>query len=61
MLNYDKLNGTIVSRETLEKIQNDKDVTAFYKYGETVWLDGWHIDHKNGNSYRVYMRGGNSA
>lgn len=58
MLNYDKLNGAIVSRETLEKIQNDTNVKEFYKYGQTAFLDGWRIVLNDGKTYRVYTGGG---
>ena len=43
MINYDKLNGVIVSRETLARIQNDSSVKECYQYGETVFLKGWRI------------------
>ena len=56
MLNYDKLNGVIVSRETLERIQSDKNVKEFFKYGETVFLNGWRIILNNDKVYRVYTR-----
>lgn len=58
MINYDKLNGMIVSRETLEHMKNDLDTAEFYKSGETMWLDRWNFIHKNGNKYYVYTRGG---
>ena len=56
MINYDKLNGVIVSRETLALIQNDSNVKEFYQYGETVFLKGWRIVLQNDKVYRVYTR-----
>lgn len=58
MINYDKLNGMIVSRETLDCMKNDPDITEHYKSGETIQLDRWNFIHKNGNKYYVYTRGG---
>ena len=56
MIDYDKLNGVIVSRETLALIQNDSNVKEFYQYGETVFLKGWRIILQNDKVYRVYTR-----
>ena len=58
MINYDKLNGVIVSRETLSHIISDPDVISVYPSGKTPFLDAYRIEHKNGNYYRVYIRGG---
>lgn len=58
MINYDKLNGIIVSRETLGKMTYDPDVRAIWCSGQTVFLDAYRIEHKNGNCYKVYTRGG---
>lgn len=56
MINYDKLNGVIVSRETLARIQNDANVKECHQYGETVFLKGWRIILQNDKVYRVYTR-----
>lgn len=56
MINYDKLNSVIVSRETLARIQNDVNVKECYQYGETVFLNGWRIILQNDKVYRVYTR-----
>lgn len=56
MINYDKLNRVIVSRETLARIQNDSNVKECYQYGETVFLKGWRIILQNDKVYRVYTR-----
>ena len=56
MINYDKLNGVIVSRETLARIQNDANVKECYQYGETVFLKGWRIILQNDKVYCVYTR-----
>ena len=56
MINYDKLNAVIVSRETLARIQNDANVKECYQYGETVFLKGWRIILQNDKVYRVYTR-----
>ena len=56
MINYDKLNSVIVSRETLARIQNDVNVKECYQYGETVFLKGWRIILQNDKVYRVYTR-----
>lgn len=58
MLNYDKLNGMIVLRETLGKMAHDPDVTSIRPAGQTAFLDAHKIEHKNGNFYKVYTRGG---
>lgn len=58
MINYDKLNGAIVSRETLDKIIHDPDTISIHPTGQTAFLDGYRIEHKNGNRYKVYTRGG---
>lgn len=58
MINYDKLNGVIVSRETLSHIIHDPDVISVHPSGKTTFLDCHRIEHQNGNHYRVYTRGG---
>ena len=58
MINYDKLNGVIVSRETLEHIKNDPNVKEFFYYTDTFYLKAWKIILHNGNQYRVYTRKG---
>ena len=58
MINYDKLNGVIVSRETLSHIISDPNVISVYPSGKTAFLDAYRIEHHNGNYYRVYTRGG---
>lgn len=58
MINYDKLNGMIVSRETLGKMTHDPDTISIRSTGQTAFLDAYRIEHKNGNCYKVYTRGG---
>lgn len=58
MINFDKLNGAIVSRETLSRIYNDNEVEEAYLSGQTVWLNKHKIILKNGKEYCVYTRGG---
>lgn len=58
MIIYDKLNGAIVSRETLDKMFHDSDTISIHPYGQTAFLDAYKIEHKNGNHYKVYTRGG---
>lgn len=58
MINYDKLNGAIVSRETLDKMIHDPDTISIQPSDQTAFLDAYKIEHKNGNYYKVYTRGG---
>lgn len=58
MINYDKLNGAIVSRETLDKMIYDPDTISIQPSGQTEFLDAHKIEHINGNCYKVYTRGG---
>lgn len=58
MLNYDKLNGMIVSHETLGKMAHCPDVISIRPTGQTAFLDAHKIEHKNGNYYKVYTIGG---
>lgn len=58
MINYDNLNGVIVSRETLEHIKNDPNVKEFFYYTDTLYLKAWKIILHNGQQYRVYTRKG---
>lgn len=58
MINYDKLNGAIVTRTTLDRMFKDKNLCSIYLTGKTTWLDRYKIQHQNGNTYYVYVRGG---
>lgn len=58
MIDYDKLNGMIVSRETLDKMAHDTNTITIHPTGQTAFLDAYRIEHKNGNYYKVYTRGG---
>lgn len=58
MINYNKLNGAIVSRETLEHIKNDPNVKEFFYYTDTLFLKAWKIILHTGQQYRVYTRKG---
>lgn len=58
MINYKKLNDVIVSRETMSHIIHDPDVISVQPSCKTAFLDCHRIEHKNGNHYRVYTRGG---
>ena len=58
MIIYDKLNGMIVSCETLGKMAHDPDTISIRSTGQTAFLDAYKIEHKNGNCYKVYTRGG---
>ena len=58
MINYDKLNGAIVTRTTLDRMFKDKNLCSIYLSGKTICLDRYKIQHKNGNTYYVYVRGG---
>lgn len=55
MINYDKLNGEIVSRETLDKMIHDHNTISIHQSGQTTFLDGYKIEHKSGNHYKVYI------
>lgn len=57
MINYDKLNGAIVTKTTLTRMINDENVSEVKRVGQTVWLDKWKIITNHG-SYMVYTRGG---
>lgn len=46
MINYDNLNGAIVSRETLDKMIHDSDTISIHPTGQTEFLDAYKIEHK---------------
>lgn len=57
MINYDKLNGAIVTKTTLTRMMNDKGTYEVKRVGQTVWLDKYKITTNHGY-YMVYTRGG---
>lgn len=57
MINYDKLNGAIVTKTTLKRMMDDPYTIEVKRVGQTVWLDKYKIKTQN-NSYTVYTRGG---
>lgn len=58
MINYEKLNGIIVSRETLSHMKNDPRCSELYMTGQTAMLDAYRIVLTTGERYRVYTYGG---
>lgn len=58
MINWNNLNGQIVSRETLERLIRTDEITEAHPVGQTMCLTRYRLSHVNGNDYTLYIRGG---